>query len=123
MAQIPDLQHYLAALALLAVISPVELSCGITRRNPDQIPHDNLLDQGTAAAKIRDELGWRPTRPSLADEFRHGSYRHQPHRRTRSPKPHESSDTTLLRPTCYEPLQTGKHLARTPGARPRERIT
>ena len=35
-----------------------------------------LLDQGTAAAKIRDELGWRPTRPSLADEFRRGSYRH-----------------------------------------------
>jgi nucleoside-diphosphate-sugar epimerase len=35
-----------------------------------------LLDQGTAAAKIRDELGWRPTRPSLAAEFRRGSYRH-----------------------------------------------
>ena len=35
-----------------------------------------LLDQGTAAAKIRDELGWRPTRASLAAEFRHGSYRH-----------------------------------------------
>jgi nucleoside-diphosphate-sugar epimerase len=34
-----------------------------------------LLDQGTAAAKIRDELGWRPTRPSLAADFRHGSYR------------------------------------------------
>ena len=34
-----------------------------------------LLDQGTAAAKIRDELGWRPARPSLAAEFRHGSYR------------------------------------------------
>jgi nucleoside-diphosphate-sugar epimerase len=34
-----------------------------------------LLDQGTAAAKIRDELGWRPTRPSLTAEFRHGSYR------------------------------------------------
>jgi nucleoside-diphosphate-sugar epimerase len=35
-----------------------------------------LLDQGTAAAKIRDELGWRPTRPSLTAEFQHGSYRH-----------------------------------------------
>ena len=34
-----------------------------------------LLDQGTAASKIRDELGWRPTRPSLAAEFRHDSYR------------------------------------------------
>ena len=34
-----------------------------------------LLDQGTDAAKARTELGWRPSRPSLADEFRHGSYR------------------------------------------------
>jgi nucleoside-diphosphate-sugar epimerase len=34
-----------------------------------------LLDQGTAAAKARAELGWSPSHPSLADEFRHGSYR------------------------------------------------
>jgi len=34
-----------------------------------------LLDQGTDAARARAELGWRPTRPSLADEFRQGSYR------------------------------------------------
>jgi nucleoside-diphosphate-sugar epimerase len=34
-----------------------------------------LGDQGTAAAKARDELGWHPTRPSLVSEFRHGSYR------------------------------------------------
>jgi nucleoside-diphosphate-sugar epimerase len=34
-----------------------------------------LLDQGTAAAKIRDELGWHPTRQSLTAEFRQGSYR------------------------------------------------
>jgi nucleoside-diphosphate-sugar epimerase len=34
-----------------------------------------LGDEGTAAAKARAELGWQPTRPSLADEFRHGSYR------------------------------------------------
>jgi nucleoside-diphosphate-sugar epimerase len=34
-----------------------------------------LLDQGTAAARARAELGWQPARPSLADEFRHGSYR------------------------------------------------
>jgi nucleoside-diphosphate-sugar epimerase len=34
-----------------------------------------LLDQGTDAARARAELGWRPSRPSLADEFRHGSYR------------------------------------------------
>ena len=33
-----------------------------------------LLDQGTEAAKARAELGWRPSHPSLADEFRHGSY-------------------------------------------------
>jgi nucleoside-diphosphate-sugar epimerase len=34
-----------------------------------------LLDQGTAAAKARADLGWHPSRPSLTDEFRHGSYR------------------------------------------------
>jgi nucleoside-diphosphate-sugar epimerase len=34
-----------------------------------------LLDQGTEAARARNELGWRPSRPSLADEFRNGSYR------------------------------------------------
>jgi nucleoside-diphosphate-sugar epimerase len=34
-----------------------------------------LLDQGTDAAKARAELGWQPSHPSLADEFRHGSYR------------------------------------------------
>ena len=34
-----------------------------------------LLDQGTAAAKARAELGWSPSHPSLVDEFRHGSYR------------------------------------------------
>jgi len=35
-----------------------------------------LLDQGTAAARARSELGWLPTRPGLVDEFRNGSYRH-----------------------------------------------
>jgi len=34
-----------------------------------------LGDQGTAAAKARNELGWHPVRPSLVSEFRHGSYR------------------------------------------------
>jgi nucleoside-diphosphate-sugar epimerase len=34
-----------------------------------------LLDQGTEAARAHAELGWHPTHPSLADEFRHGSYR------------------------------------------------
>jgi len=33
-----------------------------------------LLDQGTAAAKARDQLGWSPAQPGLVDEFRHGSY-------------------------------------------------
>jgi nucleoside-diphosphate-sugar epimerase len=33
-----------------------------------------LLDQGTVAARAHTELGWHPTRPSLVDEFRHGSY-------------------------------------------------
>jgi nucleoside-diphosphate-sugar epimerase len=34
-----------------------------------------LLDQATEAARARAELGWRPSRPSLAEEFRRGSYR------------------------------------------------
>ena len=34
-----------------------------------------LLDQGVNAARARAELGWQPSRPTLAEEFRHGSYR------------------------------------------------
>ena len=33
-----------------------------------------LLDQGTDAAKARAQLGWHPSHPALADDFRHGSY-------------------------------------------------
>jgi nucleoside-diphosphate-sugar epimerase len=33
-----------------------------------------LLDQGTVAAKAREELGWRPRHPGLVDELRVGSY-------------------------------------------------
>jgi nucleoside-diphosphate-sugar epimerase len=36
-----------------------------------------LLDQGTEAARARAELGWRPSRMGLVDEFRNGSYRKQ----------------------------------------------
>jgi nucleoside-diphosphate-sugar epimerase len=34
-----------------------------------------LLDQATDSARARTELGWRPSRPTLAEEFRGGSYR------------------------------------------------
>lgn len=34
-----------------------------------------LLDQATEAERVHSELGWQPTRPSLVDEFRSGSYR------------------------------------------------
>ena len=34
-----------------------------------------LLDQGTVAAKARAELGWAPSHPGLAEEFRDRSYR------------------------------------------------
>ena len=34
-----------------------------------------LLDQGTAATRARNELGWAPSRPGLVDELRDGSYR------------------------------------------------
>ena len=37
-----------------------------------------LLDQATDAARAREELGWRPARPGLVEEFRHGSYRQVP---------------------------------------------
>jgi nucleoside-diphosphate-sugar epimerase len=36
-----------------------------------------LLDQSTDAARARGELGWSPSHPGLADEFRNGSYRNQ----------------------------------------------
>lgn len=34
-----------------------------------------LIDQATDAARARGELGWAPSRPGLAEEFRTGSYR------------------------------------------------
>jgi nucleoside-diphosphate-sugar epimerase len=34
-----------------------------------------LLDQGTAATRVRSELDWTPSHQSLVDELRHGSYR------------------------------------------------
>jgi nucleoside-diphosphate-sugar epimerase len=34
-----------------------------------------LLDQGTFAAKARDQLDWSPTHPGLVDQLRDGSYR------------------------------------------------
>jgi nucleoside-diphosphate-sugar epimerase len=34
-----------------------------------------LLDQASDAAKARTALGWHPSRPSLTDDFRDGSYR------------------------------------------------
>jgi nucleoside-diphosphate-sugar epimerase len=44
------------------------------RRLGDQFAEVLMLDQGTDAAKARAELGWSPSHPSLADEFRHGRY-------------------------------------------------
>jgi nucleoside-diphosphate-sugar epimerase len=34
-----------------------------------------LLDQNAPATRVRNELDWRPSRPGLVEEFRHGSYR------------------------------------------------
>jgi NAD dependent epimerase/dehydratase family enzyme len=34
-----------------------------------------LLDQGTLASRARTGLGWEPSRPTLIEEFRQGSYR------------------------------------------------
>jgi nucleoside-diphosphate-sugar epimerase len=33
-----------------------------------------LLDQATAAARVRASVGWEPSRPGLVEEFLHGSY-------------------------------------------------
>jgi nucleoside-diphosphate-sugar epimerase len=44
------------------------------RRLGDYFAEVLLLDQGTFAAKARDQLRWSPTHPGLVDEFRHGSY-------------------------------------------------
>jgi nucleoside-diphosphate-sugar epimerase len=44
------------------------------RRLGDYFAEVLLLDQGTDATKARTELGWAPSRPSLLDEFTHGSY-------------------------------------------------
>ena len=41
----------------------------------DNLAEVLLLDQRAGAAKARAELGWAPAHPTLADEFRHGSYR------------------------------------------------
>jgi nucleoside-diphosphate-sugar epimerase len=41
----------------------------------DHLAEVFLLDQCTDAAKARTELGWQPSHLTLADEFRHGSYR------------------------------------------------
>jgi nucleoside-diphosphate-sugar epimerase len=47
----------------------------IRQRVGDYFAEVLLLDQGTDAARARDELGWAPSRPSLIDEFVEGSYR------------------------------------------------
>jgi nucleoside-diphosphate-sugar epimerase len=65
-----------AAAAAVGAPGAVPGSDGEARaRLGDSFAEVLLLDQGTAAAKARDQLGWRPTRPSLAEEFRGGSYR------------------------------------------------
>ena len=68
----------LTAAAAVAVGAPGAVpSSGqeARRRLGDQFAEVLLLDQGTGAAQARAELGWAPSHPSLADEFRHGSYR------------------------------------------------
>ena len=68
----------LTQAAAVAVAAPgaVPGSDGEARaRLGDYFAEVLLLDQGTDAARARAELGWHPTHPSLADEFRHGSYR------------------------------------------------
>jgi nucleoside-diphosphate-sugar epimerase len=39
-----------------------------------------LLDQTITTTKAHDELGWQPSHPGLADEYRNGGYRKEPDR-------------------------------------------
>ena len=65
-----------AAAAAVGAPGAVPGSDGEARsRLGDYFAEVLLLDQGTDAAKAGTELGWQPTRPALADEFRSGSYR------------------------------------------------
>ena len=65
-----------AAAAAVGAPGAVPGSDGEARaRLGDNFAEVLLLDQGSAAAKARAELGWHPSHPSLVDEFRHGSYR------------------------------------------------
>jgi nucleoside-diphosphate-sugar epimerase len=45
------------------------------QRLGDYLAEVLLLDQGTAAARARTELGWAPSQLALVDELREGSYR------------------------------------------------
>jgi nucleoside-diphosphate-sugar epimerase len=45
------------------------------RRLGDYLAEVLLLDQGTAAARARTELGWAPSQMGLVDELREGGYR------------------------------------------------
>jgi nucleoside-diphosphate-sugar epimerase len=45
------------------------------QRLGDYLAEVLLLDQGVEAVRAQDELGWQPSQPGLADDFRNGSYR------------------------------------------------
>ncbi len=68
----------LTAAAAVAVGAPGAVAGSddeARRRLGDYFSEVVLLDQGTVAAKARDELGWTPSHPGLVDELREGSYR------------------------------------------------
>ena len=44
-------------------------------RGSDYFAEVLLLDQATTAVRARTELGWTPSRPTLVEEFRTGTYR------------------------------------------------
>jgi nucleoside-diphosphate-sugar epimerase len=65
-----------AAAAAVGAAGAVPGSDGEARaRLGDYFAEVLLLDQITIATRARDELGWRPTRPGLVEDFRNGSYR------------------------------------------------
>ena len=70
---VAELTEAAASQSALRERSPVLMSEARARLG-DYFAEVLLLDQGTFAAKARDQLDWSPTHPGLVDEFRHGSY-------------------------------------------------
>src|SRR3954449_4424216 len=81
--------HYVVGDGLNPTVAEITEAAAVATGAPGAVPGSDdeararlgdyfaevlLLDQGTEAARARAELGWVPSRPSLVDEYRSGSY-------------------------------------------------